>query len=600
MRTSTKNFTTLQQYILDLSHKNSDPFLSVLSKNGTLQTYTAHHYFKQIRKLAKAMMDAGIQKGDKVAILSNTRYEWSICDLAIIAMGGVTVPLYPNTTSDDLLYILNHSESKLIFLENKANLRQQLLVKEQCQHLQNIVLFDPPAQPEPGIWWSLNDFLSGAPQGGKTGDFNFDDLCQQAQPEELVTIIYTSGTTGIPKGVALSHQEVIAEITEAFSALHITSQDHTLSFLPYSHVLGRTEHWGNLIVGYHMTYSSGIERLAEEMPRIEPTVIVGVPRVYEKIYNSLKAKIEASIIDSKIFNWALKIGSEVSQKQQAKMPLDFKLKSEWLLAQQLLFNRLKSELFGSKIKFAISGGATLSKDIIEFFHCSGILILEGYGLTETTGAICVNRPYDYELGSVGKPLYKTKIKIASDGEILIQGPTTLKEYYKDPETTQDQLHGQWLHTGDLGELSSNGNLIITDRKKDLIKTANGKYVAPQKIESLFKQLPFISHAHIHGEQKSYIVALLTLNKNVIFNKARENNIVFKTMEDLKENSLIKDMIRAGVAQVNRSLASHESIKNYAVLSDDFSVESGEITPSLKIKRKTIDEKHKGLIDSLYY
>lgn len=599
MRTAIKSFDTLQQYILDLPNKNSDPFISVINKNGNIQTYSAHHYFKQICKLAKAMINAGIQRGDKVAILSNTRHEWSICDLSIIAVGGITVPLYPNTTSDDLLYILNHSEAKLIFLENKANLRQQLLVKEQCNHLNNIIIFDPPSQPEPGIWQSYNEFLSDSAKDDQNHDFNFEDLCHQAQSEDLVTIIYTSGTTGIPKGVALSHKQVIAEITEAFLALHITSQDHTLSFLPYSHVLGRTEHWGNLIVGYHMTYASSIERLADELPRIEPTVIVGVPRVYEKIYTSLKAKIETSVIDSKIFDWALKIGSDVSQKQQADIPLDFKLKSELLLAKTLLFDRLKSELFGRKIKFVISGGAALSEDIIKFFHCCGILILEGYGLTETTGAICVNRPYDFEFGSVGKPLYKTKIKIASDGEILIQGPTTLKEYYKDPAATKDLIHDHWLHTGDLGELSSNGNLIIKDRKKDLIKTANGKYVAPQKIESLFKQLPFISHVHIHGEQKSYIVALLTLNKNVIFSKAREKDIVFKTMEDLKENSYIKDLIRSGVAQVNLSLASHESIKNYAILNDDFTIESGELTPTLKLKRKVIDQKYKSLIDSLY-
>lgn len=599
MRTAIKSYTTLQQYILDLPNKNNDPYISVINKKGNIQTHSAHHYYKQIRKLAKALIDAGIQRGDKVAILSNTRHEWSICDLAIIAAGGVTVPLYPNTTSDDLLYILNHSEAKLIFLENKNNLRQQLLVKEQCNHLEHIILFDPPSQPEPGIWLSFNEFLSGSAKDNQIHDLNFEDLCHQALPEDLVTIIYTSGTTGIPKGVALCHLQVIAEITGAFSALQITSQDQTLSFLPYSHVLGRTEHWGNLIVGYHMTYASSIERLAEELPRIEPTVIVGVPRVYEKIYTSLKAKIETSVIDSKIFDWAFKIGSEVSQKQQAGIPLNFKLKSELLLAQKLFFDRMKAELFGRKIKFVISGGAALSEDIIKFFHSCGILILEGYGLTETTGAICVNRSYDYELGSVGKPLYKTKIKIASDGEILIQGPTTLHEYYKDPEATRDQIHDHWFHTGDLGELSPKGNLIIKDRKKDLIKTANGKYVAPQKIESLFKQLPFISHVHIHGEQKSYIVALLTLNKNVIFSKAREKDISFKTMEDLKENSFIKDLIRSGVAQVNMSLASHESIKNYAILSDDFSIESGEITPSLKVKRKVIDQKYKALIDSLY-
>jgi len=599
MRNEIKILNTLQQYILELPNKKKGPFLSVLNKKGELKSFNANQYFAQIQKLAKALTEAGIRKGDKVAILSNTRHEWSVCDLAIIAIGGIVVPLYPNTTTEELAYIINHSETKLIFLENKAGLRQQLLVKDQCKKLEHIVVFDPPAQPEPGIWLSFNEFIAGSAQDGNHYSFNFEHFCHQAKPEDQVTIIYTSGTTGIPKGVVLSHRQIIEEITEAFAALQMTPDDHTLTFLPYSHVLGRTEHWGNLIVGYQMTYSSGNERLAEEMSIVEPTIIIAVPRIFEKIYTSLKAKIETSIIDNNLFEWAFKIGNQVSQIQQTRGQFSFRIKSEHLIAQKLIFDRLKSELFGKKLKFAISGGAPLSAEIIRFFHCCGILILEGYGLTETTGAISVNRPYDFEFGSVGKPLYKTKIKIASDGEILIQGPTILSEYYKDVEFTETQIENNWLHTGDIGEISPSGNLIIKDRKKDLIKTANGKYVAPQKIESLFKQLPYISHAHIHGDHKSYIVALLTLNKNVIFNKAREQNIPFKSMEDLKENPFIKDLIRSGVAQINLSLASHEAIKNFAVLTDDFSIESGEITPTLKVKRKVIDQKYKSIIDSLY-
>jgi len=589
-----QSMKTLQHYILNLASLKKDSFLRVLDKNGKVTTHSAYKYFTQIQKLSKALVHSGLQKGQKVAILSNTRYEWSVSDLAITAAGGVVVPIYPNTTTEELTYILNHSECCLIFVENKASLRQQLLVRDQCPHLKNIIVFDPPAQPEPGMWLSFAELIEkeGPP-------LDFQSLCHQAKPEDPVTIIYTSGTTGLPKGVVLTHHQIIHEIIEAFSGLQITSREHTLSFLPYSHVLGRTEHWGNLIIGYQMTFSSGLERLIEELTIVEPTIVVGVPRVFEKIYTALKAKIETRLIDKKIFEWAFQIGSTVSEKKQKGESLDWRLNSEYLLARKLLLDRLKSELFGSKLKFAISGGAPLSQDIIRFFHCCGILILEGYGLTETTGAICVNRPYDFEFGTVGKPLYQSKIKIAKDGEILVQGPSVLSEYYNDPRFYLAQVENDWLHTGDIGEISAAGNLIIKDRKKDLIKTANGKYVAPQKIENLFKQIPFISHIHLHGDQRSYIVALLTLNKNYVFNKARELGINFKTMADLKEHPSIKEFIRAGVAQINAQLASHETIKNYAVLTEDFNIESGEITPSLKVKRRAIDEKYKSIINSLY-
>lgn len=598
MPSSLMHYPTLPLYVANLPKRKKAKCLSVLNKQGSTRSFSCLEYFDQIQKLSKALIAAGIKKGSKVALLSNTRHEWSVCDLASICVGAIVVPLYPNMTTEELDFILNHSEAELIFVENRTALRQLMVVKEKCPLLKTVVLFEPPSQREIGVWMSFNEFVSGAAQTSSQ-TFNFERLCQQARPTDPVTIIYTSGTTGLPKGVLLTHSQIITETQEAFAALQITAEDHTLSFLPYSHVLGRTEHWGHLIIGYSMTYSSGIERLSEELQLIQPSVIVAVPRVFEKIYTSLKSKIETSAVDSSIFNWAFKVGTQVSRKQQAGEELGIKLHGEYLVAKSLLFNRLKEQLFGLNLRFAVSGGAPLSKEISHFFHACGILILEGYGLTETTGAICVNRPYDFEFGTVGKPLNKTKIKIASDGEVLIQGPTTMVEYYKDAPATKAIIQNHWIHSGDIGEISHEGRLIIKDRKKDLIKTANGKYVAPQKLEGLFKQLPFISHAHIHGDQRRFVVALLTLNKNYLFAEARERGIIFKSLEDLKENPIIKEIIRAGVAQVNLSLAAHESIKNFAVLTEDFSIESGEITPSLKVKRRIIDQKYKNLIDSLY-
>jgi long-chain acyl-CoA synthetase len=589
---------TLAKYVLKLAKRKQVNCLNVLEKNGTTKTYSSQSYFDQIQKVSKALCDSGIKKSDKIAIFSNTRHEWSVCDLASICIGAVVVPLYSNMTTEELSYILNHSDCKMIFVENRTALRQLMVIREQCPQLKTVVLFDPPQQKEVGVWISFSEFIAGAVQGTRQS-FNFERLCVQAMPDDIVTIIYTSGTTGVPKGVVLKNSQILFEIQEVFAALQITAEDHTLSFLPYSHVLGRIEHWGHLVIGYSMTYSAGMERLATELQLVQPTVMVAVPRVFEKLYIGLKTKIETSSIDSTIFSWAFGVGSEVSQKRQRHEELGLKLSAQFQLAKSLLFDRLKEQLFGSNLRFAISGGAPLNSDIIRFFHTCGIQILEGYGLTETTGAICLNRPYDFEFGTIGKPLHKVKIKIAKDGEILVQSPTSMVEYYKNPESTARVMQDGWLHTGDIGEINSSGRLLLKDRKKDLIKTANGKYVAPQKIEGMFKQLPFISHAHIHGDQRSYVVALLTLNKNFLFAQAREREIPFKSLEDLKDHPFIKEMIRNGVAQINSNLASHESIKNYAVLSEDFSIESGEITPTLKVKRRIVDQKYKTLIDSLY-
>ncbi len=594
-----KRHNTIQSYILDLNTRTKTASIGVILKNGSIKNYSSKDYFDQIQKVAKSLIDLDIKRGDKIAILSNTRHEWSVCDLATISIGAVTVPIYPNSASEELEYILKHSECKLVFADNRTTLRQLLLIKENCPQLSHIIVFDPPQQKEEGLWLSFNELISGFAHSNQHRSFNFEHLLKQANEDEIVTIIYTSGTTGQPKGVTIGHRQIINEAIETFSALQITHEDHTLTFLPYSHVLGRIEQWGHLIVGYQMTFSFGIEKLQQELPKIEPTVIVAVPRIFEKIYISLKTKIETSIVDSKIFAWAYPIGKSLSEKVQTQKALSLKEKSEDFLIKSALFDRLKKQLFGSKLRFAVSGGAPLSSEISQFFHACGILILEGYGLTETTGAVCVNRVYDFEFGTVGKPLFQATIKLSNDGEILIKSPTVFKEYYKDAKATHATMIDGWLKTGDIGEISKEGRIIIKDRKKDLIKTANGKYVAPQKIEGLFKMLPYISHVHVHGDLRSFVVALITLNKNEIFKIARENQISFKTLEDLKEIPFIKDLIRTGVAQVNLNLSPHETIKNYAVLAEDFSIESGEITPSLKVKRRIIDEKYKELINSLY-
>ena len=331
---------------------------------------------------------------------------------------------------------------------------------------------------------------------------------------------------------------------------------------------------------------------------MKPSLIVAVPRVFEKIYNGILAQAEISPIKSRVFHWALGVGREISRHKVEKQPVPIELALKYQLARKLVFNTIAEKL-GGNLRFAVCGGAPLSQPIAEFFHAAGLLILEGYGLTETTAAITVNTPFDYRFGTVGKAIGDVKLKLAEDGEILVQSKKVMRGYWNDTESTARALQDGWFHTGDIGEISAEGYLRITDRKKDLIKTAGGKYVAPQKLEGLLKANRFISQVHIHGDQRKYVVALLTLNMDAVQKFAEENGVNSKDPESLVENAKVKDLIRRGVAEVNAQLASYESIKNFAILPREFTIEAGELTPSLKVKRKVVDVKYRDLIDKLY-
>ncbi|HWU44547.1 MAG TPA: AMP-dependent synthetase/ligase, partial [Bdellovibrio sp.] len=407
-----------------------------------------------------------------------------------------------------------------------------------------------------------------------------------------------SGTTGRPKGVVLTHLQAISEVSEAFPFAGANDKDISLSFLPYAHILGRIEHWGHLFIGYTMAYAESLEKVRGNLTDIRPTIMVSVPRIFEKIYAAIWAQIQTQPLKLKLFNWAFTIGKEVGEYKMngQSLPLDLLLKYQ--LAHKLVLSKI-SDAFGGRLRFAISGGAPISKDIALFFHSAGILILEGYGLTETTAAITVNTPFNYRFGSVGRPIGEVKIKIAEDGEILIKSDKVMKEYYKNPQATKEVFTDGWFHTGDIGEILPGGDLKITDRKKDLIKTAGGKYVAPQRLEGLLKMCPYITNVLIHGDQKKYIVALLTVDRPGLEKFAKEKGVAYKDWNELVKGSFVNEIIRKAVADANSQLASYESIKKYLILPNEFTVEDGELTPSLKVKRKVLDVKFRDQIESLY-
>jgi len=396
----------------------------------------------------------------------------------------------------------------------------------------------------------------------------------------------------------LTHTQIMSEISEAFPYVGAHADDISLTFLPYAHVMGRIEHWGHVYVGFTMAYAESIERVRTNLLEIRPTIMVAVPRIFEKVYAAIQTQIEAQPWRKKIFAQAMKIGQKVSEARVRHEPLPLALGLIDQVAQRLVLGRVKAA-FGGRLRFAISGGAPISPDIVRFFHACDILILEGYGLTETTAAICVNTPYDYEFGTVGKPIGETQIKIAEDGEILVKSKKVMKDYFEDPAETAKVFTDGWYHTGDIGEFTPSGNLKITDRKKDLIKTAGGKYVAPQLLENLLKHDPLVSQVLVHGDQKKYVVALLTLDRPLLEKFARDRGLNESNIEALTQDPKVLEAVRQIVADANSRLASYESIKRFAVLPTEFTVEAGELTPSLKIKRKYVDQKYRNQIEKLY-
>ncbi|MES2962451.1 MAG: long-chain fatty acid--CoA ligase [Bdellovibrionota bacterium] len=590
---------TVCHKFLETTKKHTSRIAVMFKRGGRWNELDWTGYRAFVESIAAGLQTLGVRKGDAVAIFSNTRLEWAATDLAVLGLGGVTVPIYQSSSPEDISFILQDSKAKVLICETPAMARRLREVVKATPSIEHVLCFDAGkegATPESVL--TLQEVQQKGETALKMSPTLYELAVRELKLEDTATIIYTSGTTGRPKGVVLTHTQALSEVADAFPLLGVTFRDRSLCFLPYAHVLGRIEIWGHALIGYTMAFAESIDKLKNDLVEIKPTLIVSVPRVFEKIYNGILAQAEISPLRSRVFRWALATGREISQYKVEKQPVPVDLALRYRLARKLVFDTLFEKL-GGKLRFAVCGGAPLSRPIAEFFHAAGILILEGYGLTETTAAIAVNTPFDYRFGTVGKAVGDVRFKIAEDGEILVQSKKVMKEYHGDPESTAKTIVNGWLHTGDIGELSPEGYLRITDRKKDLIKTAGGKYVAPQRLEGLLKANRFISQVHVHGDQKKYIVALLTLNIDQVESFASENDISYKDRESLIAHPRVKELIRQGVADANAHLASFESIKNFAILPREFSIESGELTPSLKVKRKIVDHNYREMLENLY-
>jgi long-chain acyl-CoA synthetase len=590
---------TICHKFLETAKKQPEHVAVVYKQRKIWHEITWSSYLEVVTMIAAGLQVLGVRKGDRVAILSNTRYEWAAADIAILGLGAVTVPIYVSSTAEDIEFILHNSEAKILICETFTAAEKLKELLKKTKSVEMVICFDANSEfVASDALLSLDTLQNKGAAALKKSPTILELAVKALSLDDIATIVYTSGTTGRPRGVVHTHAQIMSEVSDAFPLLGITFRDRSITFLPFAHVLGRIEIWGHALIGYTMCFAQSIERMRADLADIKPTVMVAVPRVFEKIYTTVLAQAEISTVRNRIFSWAMEIGREISRHKMEKRspPMDLALKYQ--IARRLVFDGLRKSL-GGNLRFAVSGGAPLSQSIAEFFHAAGILVLEGYGLTETSACITVNTPFDYRFGSVGKAIGDVKLRLAPDGELLIQSKKVMKSYYKDPEATANVLEDGWLHSGDIAEISTEGYVRITDRKKDLIKTAGGKYVAPQRLEGILKANRFISQVHIHGDQKKYIVALVTLNTDAVLEYARTQGFNHKDGDALTENSKVKELIRRAVAEANAQLASFESIKNFAILAREFTVESGELTPSLKVKRKVIDSRYHDIIEHLY-
>jgi long-chain acyl-CoA synthetase len=555
-------------------------------------------YFSDIEAFGAGLLALGVKPKDRVAIMANTRYEWSVADHAAMGVHSIVISVYQNNTPADVEYILNNSEARVLVLENEALLRVWNEVQPKCPSVEFIILMEAPKNKTLQNVFSWSQVEEKGREVLKKNPTAFEDLCRTQKMSDTATLLYTSGTTGLPKGVVITHTQIISEVGEAFPIFGVDDTDVALTFLPYAHILGRIEHWAHAYMGYTMAFAESVEKVRANLAEIEPTFLISVPRIFEKVYAAINTQIDASPVKKRLFNWAMGVGRRITELKLTHQTIPLELLATYELAQRLVLNKIKLA-FGRRLRFAVSGGAPLASDISSFFHAAGVLILEGYGLTETTAAITVNTPFNYKFGSVGRPIGDVELKIAEDGEILVRSHKVMKEYYKNPEATAEVMTDGWFHTGDIGQILQGGDLKITDRKKDLIKTAGGKYVAPQKIEGLLKLSPMVTQALIAGDQKKYIVALLTVDPIYLQALAKERGDSFSDWKELVSRPWVQDIVRDHIAETNADLASYESIKRFLILPTEFTVEGGELTPSLKLKRKLLTQRYQKEIESLY-
>ncbi|OGD14438.1 MAG: hypothetical protein A2W20_07795 [Candidatus Aminicenantes bacterium RBG_16_66_30] len=588
--------TTLAGLIVNSVKAYPKPDLMLFKKDGAYRPIAAAEFGEGVKHLALGLRALGFDAGQKLCLLSENRPAWTMTDFAALTAGGLTVPIYTTLVSEQIRYIIDDSDATVVVVSNADQWKKVAPLRAGLVKVRHYITFADEA-PE-GVLTLKAVLDKGRALAGAEPRL-YDELVARVKPGDEATLIYTSGTTGVPKGVILTHDNIISNIKTSASIIPFSSEDTVLSFLPLSHILERMVMFTYLYKGCTVAFAESVEAVAQNLLEVRPHIMVSVPRVFEKIYTKVMDQVLTSpSVRRKIFFWALKVGKTFGALQLAGKPIPGGLAFRHKIAAKLVFSKIIAKT-GGRVRFFVSGGAPLSKDIAEFFYAIGLTILEGYGLTETSPVISINTFEHIRMGTVGKVIPGVEVKIAPDGEILTRGPNIMKGYYKKEAETREVFENGWFKTGDIGRFDADGFLVITDRKKDLIVTSGGKNIAPQPIENMLKTSPYIGNGVVLGDRRRFISALIVPNFEKLEEYARQKAIAFSSHEDLVRNPLIVKFLESEVDRVTPLLASYEKVKKILVLARDFDIERGELTPSLKVRRANVTAGYQAEIEAMY-
>ncbi|MEO6212414.1 MAG: long-chain fatty acid--CoA ligase [Vicinamibacterales bacterium] len=581
--------------------RHPKPLLIGRAVGGTIQGMSTQEVFDRIRQLALGIASLGVSPGDRVAIISESRPEWILCDMAILALGAVTVPIYPTLSGAQARYILEDAGARLAIVSTRLQLEKVQEVRHLLPALEAVVVFDEGAAARASVL-GLEEIIRRGHErvNAEWGTARaFRDAARAVTPGQLATIIYTSGTTGEPKGVMLSHASLLANLLAANEALDVGPEDVALSFLPLSHAFERMASFLYLYAGVTVIFAESFDTIGRDLGLARPMMVTGVPRVYEKMQARILEKGQAAGgVKTRLFNWAIAVGTRRARATLRGKRVGPATAVQASLADKLVFSKIRDGV-GGRLRITVSGSAPLPVSVAEFFAGIGLPIIEGYGLTETAPILTVNPPAALRAGSVGRAVGDVEIRIAADGEILARGTNIMSGYYNKPEATADVLRDGWFHTGDIGVLDPDGYLAITDRKKDLLVTSGGKKIAPQPIEAILKRSPLVSEAVVLGDRRSYAAALIIPDFAALERRLKDLGRPPAERPDLVTRADVMALYQEIVDGLNRELSQYERIKRLAILPAEFSIDSGELTPTLKVKRKVVEEKYRQEIETLY-
>jgi long-chain acyl-CoA synthetase len=587
---------TLAQVLLNTVKSFPKDDLMLFKKDGAYVPLSTKDFGDRVKFFSLGLRRLGLGPGDRMAILSENRPEWVMADFAALCRGALTVPIYTTLVPEQARYIIDDSDASIVVVSDEAQWRKLEAVRSGLDKVRHCITFLPVA---PAGALTMDEVCEMGRKADAADPGLFEREALRFKAEDEASLIYTSGTTGVPKGVILTHGNFVSNITAVSTVIQFSHKDTVLSFLPLSHVLERMVTFTYMFKGCSIAYAESVETVAQNLLEVKPHIMVSVPRVFEKIYAKVMDNVlSSSGLKRKIFFWAINVGKTWGALKVSGRDIPSALRSKRNLAHKLVFAKIIAKT-GGRVRFFVSGGAPLSRDIAEFFYAIGLVILEGYGLTETAPALSINTFEAIRFGSVGKPVPGVTIRIAPDGEILAKGPNIMKGYYKKEAETREVFEDGWFKTGDIGHLDGDGFLVITDRKKDIIVTSGGKNVAPQPIENLLKTIPCVTTAVVIGDRRRFVTALVVPDFARLEEYARTAGIPFKDRAGLVRDPRIVDFVKAEVDRATPGLAPYERIKKLALLERDFEIERDEITPSLKVKRAIVEKRYKDVIDELY-